>query len=135
MAPTWIKRWWQLSTKTITINGWCSGAKTGSELQNENGNFQMVKMNSKTLLISHLIIYKSYLLLWLWFYSIFIMKQVFLIYLMLFWIGFATDEQISRADLFQEWFDHKSYFYPYFLSFFKNKKGLEAHFYLFFEPW
>ena len=31
----------------------------------------------------------------------FIMKQVFLIHLMLFWTGYKTDEQISRADLFQ----------------------------------
>ena len=45
----------------------------------------------------------------------------------------ATDEQISREHLFQEWFDHKAYFYPYFSSFYKNEKGLEVHFYLFFK--
>ena len=39
------------------------GKKIGSELQNANGNFKMVKMNGKTLLIRHLIIFKSYLLL------------------------------------------------------------------------
>ena len=61
------------------------------------------------------------------------MKQVFVIHLVLFWTSFTTDEQISHAELFQEWFDHKAYFYPYFSSFVKNEKGLEEHFYLFFE--
>ena len=120
IAPTWIKRRGKSSTESIAINGWSLGVKTGSELKNENGNFQMVKMNSKTLLISHLIIWKSYLFLLLWFYSIFTMKQVFLIHLILFWTCFTTDEQISRADLFQEWFHHKAYFYPYFSSFVKK---------------
>ena len=46
----------------------------------------------------------------------FIMKQVFLIHLMLFWIGLTTDEQISHADLFQEWFDHKAYFFSLFFE-------------------
>ena len=63
------------------------------------------------------------------------MKQVFLICLMVFWTSFTTDEKISREHLFQEWFDHKAYIYPYFSSFDKNEKGLEAHFYLFFELW
>ena len=135
MELTWIKQRWNISIEMITIKSSSLGEKSGSELQNENGNFGMVKMNSKTIFISHLIIFKSYLLLWLWFYSIFIMKHVFLIHFMLFWTGFTADEQISRANLFKEWFDHRAYFYPYFLSFVKNKKGPEVHFYLFFELW
>ena len=84
------------------------GEKTSSELQNENGNYGMVKMNSETTFYSHLIIFNLNLLLWLWFCYFFIMKLVFLIHFMLFWIGLTADEYISRADLFQEWFDHKA---------------------------
>ena len=54
-----------MSTEMTTIDNWSLGAKSGSELQNENGNYGMVKMNSETTFNSHLIIWKLNLLLWL----------------------------------------------------------------------
>ena len=128
MAPTWIKQWGKPSTKSIAINSWSSGEKTGSELQNENGNFQMVKMNSKTLLISHLIICNSYLLLWVWFYSIFTMKHVFLIHFML----FRTCLQLMRKLVVHIYFKNdltkKHNFILIFRALIKMKKDLKHTF-------
>ena len=45
------------------IDDWSSWAKSGSELQNANGNYGIVKMNSETALYSHLINCKINLLL------------------------------------------------------------------------
>ena len=56
---------------TTTINDWSSGEKSDSKLQNANGNYGMVKMNSETALYSHLITCKLNLLLWIWFYYVF----------------------------------------------------------------
>ena len=65
--------------------------KTGLELQNPYGNFEMVKMNGKTLLISHLIIENHIYCCDYGFYSFFAMKQELLIRLMLFWTSFTAD--------------------------------------------
>ena len=65
MALTWIKWRWKPSIESIAIKNWSLGEKTGSELQNANGNYWMVKMNSKIIFNSHLIIFKLHLLLWL----------------------------------------------------------------------
>ena len=110
------------------INSWISGAKTGFELQNENCNFQMVKMNSKTLLISHLIICKSYLLLWLWFYSIFIMKRVFLIHFMLFWTGLQLMSRLVVHIYFKNDLNTKHTFILIFWALIKTKKDLKRTF-------
>ena len=128
MAPTWIKRRGKPSTKSIAINSWSSGEKTGLELQNENGNFQMVKMNIKTLLISHLIICNSYLFLWLWFYSIFIMKWVFLIHLMLFWTSLQLMRRIVVQIYFKNDLTTKHTFILIFRALIKMKKYLKHTF-------
>ena len=128
MAPNWIKRWWKPSIESIAINGWHSGKKIGSELRNANDNFQMVKMNSKTLLISHLIIWKSYLLLWLWFYSIFIMKHVFLIHLMLFWTSLQLMSRLVVHIYFKNDMTTKNTFILIFWTLLKMKKDLKRTF-------
>ena len=105
------------------MNNWSLGEKTGSELQ-----MCMVKMKSKNLLISHLIIWKSYLLLWLWFYSIFIMKKVFLIHLMLFWTGLQLMSRLVMHIYFKNDLTTKHNFILIFWALIKMKKDLKHTF-------
>ena len=56
------------------------------------------------------------------------MKQVFLIHLMLFWTGNTTDEQISRADLFQRMTWLRIIFLLIFRALLKTKKDLKHTF-------
>ena len=59
----------------------------------------------------------------------FIMKRVFLIHLMLFWIGNTTDEQVSCADLFQrKTWPQSMLFLLIFRALLKMKKDLKRTF-------
>ena len=56
------------------------------------------------------------------------MKQVFLIHLMLFWIGLQLTYQISRAHLFKNDLTTKHTFILIFLALIKMKKDLKRTF-------